>query len=246
MGSEETTYLQAIAGVISLQGLLLAGIVLAASGDSQSTDAPLAGSKDRRRSSLMEQIRAIAPPGSLAGRSSNLRSPTPLQLRGTTSGADSARWVLGWLTPRGCGFAVVAFAVEDDFVSGDGVADVVFDLAEDAFELGVAEGFDAAAVVADDVVVVLAALVAGFVADVTAAYVDALREAVLDEEVEDAVHACDPDTLPFCAQPVEDLHRCEAAGLAAEQLDDREASSASSEAFRVQAGDGVFGPVRLL
>jgi hypothetical protein len=136
--------------------------------------------------------------------------------------------------------------VEDDFVSEDGVADAVFDLVEDAFEFGVAEGFDAAAVVADDVVVVLAALVAGLVADVTAAYVDALNHAVLDEEVEDAVHACDPDVLAFPAQLVEDLHRRETAGLTAEQLDDCESRSALAMTFRVEAGDGVLGPARLL
>jgi hypothetical protein len=39
--------------------------------------------------------------------------------------------------------------VEDDLVSGDGVADVVLDLAEDAFELEVAERLDASTLVAD-------------------------------------------------------------------------------------------------
>jgi hypothetical protein len=92
------------------------------------------------------------------------------------------------------------------------------------------------------VVVVFTASVVGFVADVTAADVDALDEAVLDEEVEDAVDTGDPDVLPFAAQLVEDLHGGNAAGLTAEQFDDREPRAALAEACCLQAGDGVLGP----
>jgi hypothetical protein len=84
----------------------------------------------------------------------------------------------------------------------------------------VGEGLDLAAVVADEVMVVLAALVARLVAGAAGAGVDALDEPVLHEEVEHAVDARDAHCSAGPAQAIVELLRGEAALLLREELDD--------------------------
>src|SRR5262249_19543986 len=79
------------------------------------------------------------------------------------------------LTPR----AVAAGAAENDVVAGDRVARPALDLAQGALELIVGERLDLAAVVADEVVMVLAPGVDRLEAGRPGADVDPLYEAVL-------------------------------------------------------------------
>src|SRR4051812_15887931 len=119
-------------------------------------------------------------------------------------------------------------------MAGDGVAGSAFDLAQGPLELIVCECLDLAAVVADEVVVVLTAGVDRLETRRAGADVNALDEAVLAQLFEDAVDARDPDTAAFRAKLVEDLLGGEAAVLATEQLDNRAAGPAVSMALRVQ------------
>ena len=117
-------------------------------------------------------------------------------------------------------------------MAGDGVAGSAFDFAEGAFELVVGEGFDFAAVVADEVMVVFAVCVNRLEARRAGADVDALDEAVLAQLLEHPVDARDADAAAFGAQLVEDLLRGQAAVLAPEELDHREARAAFPVPFR--------------
>ena len=127
-------------------------------------------------------------------------------------------------------------------MAGDGVAGPAFDLSEGALELVVGEGLDLAAVVADEVVVVLAAGVDRLKARGAGTDVDALDEAILAQLLEDAVDAGYPDAAAFRAQLVEDLLRGEATVLASQQLDDGTAGAAVSMPLRLQRGDRRLGP----
>ena len=119
-------------------------------------------------------------------------------------------------------------------MADDGVAGSAFDLAQSPLELIVCECLDFAAVVADEVVVMLAAGVDRLETRRAGADVDALDEAVLAQLLEDAIDARDPDAATFRAKLVEDLLGREAAVLATEQLDHSASSAAVSMALRVQ------------
>src|SRR5919201_1330902 len=91
---------------------------------------------------------------------------------------------------------------------------------ESPFEGRVLEGLDFAAVVADEVVMVVAGSVDWFVAVDAGADVDLLEEALVREQVEDAVHRCDPDLAVGSPKLLLDLQRRHATVLLAEELDD--------------------------
>ena len=76
------------------------------------------------------------------------------------------------------GSAVAAGAAEDDVMAGDGVAGSALDLVQRPLELVVGERFDLAAVVADEVVMVLSVRVDRLEAGRAGADVDPLDEAV--------------------------------------------------------------------
>ena len=103
---------------------------------------------------------------------------------------------------------------------GDVEAEAACDVLERPLERVVGERLDLAAVVADEVVVMIASGVRGLVAGDAVADVDPLDEAEVGEAVEHAVDARDPDAPSLGADPVMDLLRRAAAGLAAEVLDD--------------------------
>jgi len=124
----------------------------------------------------------------------------------------------------------------------DGVAGPAFHLSQSALELIVGESLDLAAVVADEVVVVLPIHVDRLEARGAGADVDALDEAVLTQLLEDAVDAGDPDAAAFRAELIEDLLRGQATVLTAEQLDDRAAGAAVSVPLRLQRGNRRLGP----
>ena len=117
---------------------------------------------------------------------------------------------------------------------GDRVTGSPFDLPQCSLELVVGEGLDLATVVADEVVVMLAAGVNGLEARCAGADVDALDESVLTQLLEDPVDAGDPDTAALGAQLVEDFLRGQAAVLSSEQLDDRSPGTAVSVPLRLK------------
>ena len=72
-------------------------------------------------------------------------------------------------------------------------AGVLLDAPERGLELVVGKGLDTAALVADEVVMVVVRDVDALVVRAPVAEVELLHEALLGEDVEHAVHACDPD-----------------------------------------------------
>ena len=127
-------------------------------------------------------------------------------------------------------------------MAGDGVAGPALDLVQGALELVVGEGFDLAAVVADEVVVMLAVRVDRLEAGRAGADVDPLDEPVLAQVLEYAVDARDSDPAALGPQLIEDLLGGQAAILAPEQLDDCAASAAVSVPLRLQRGDRRVRP----
>jgi zinc transport system substrate-binding protein len=127
-------------------------------------------------------------------------------------------------------------------VPGDVEAEAACDVLERQFERVVGKRFDLAAVVADEVVVVIASGVSGLVAGDAVADVDPLDEAEVGEAVEHAVDARDPDAPALGADPVMDLLRRAAAGLAAEVLDDAPPGAAAAVSRRPQRGQGMLTP----
>jgi hypothetical protein len=117
--------------------------------------------------------------------------------------------------------AVGAGAAQHDVVLGELVAAGARDLLQGLFETGVVEHLDASALVAHEVVVVLASGKGGLEARHAAAEVHAMNEAELGEALEDAVDARDPDFLAVSTEAVEELLRGDAAVLALEVGDDR-------------------------
>jgi len=128
-------------------------------------------------------------------------------------------------------------------VSFDGVAGSAFEFGEGSFEFVVGEGFDLAALVADEVVVVFAVGVDGFEAGAVGAELDALEVAVAAELFECAVDARDADVAPLRSELVEDLLGGEAAGLFAEQLDDGAAGAAITVSPGSERGERLLRPL---
>src|SRR5207249_3464410 len=110
-------------------------------------------------------------------------------------------------------------------------------------ELVVLEGLDAAAVEADEVVVVLAAPVDPLEPRRAAADVEALHEPLVAQQLEHAVDARDADRAPVGPEQIEDLLCAQAAVLATEQLDHGAAGTAAPVAgtrkSRRRLGDPV-------
>jgi hypothetical protein len=104
------------------------------------------------------------------------------------------------------------------------------DLVDRSLERFVCERLDPAAVVADEVVMMLPALMANLVARASDAGVKPLDEALLDEQIEDAIDACHADRPAGSAKPVVDLLCGEAALLGGQEVDDSVASAAAAVA----------------
>src|SRR5262249_34585844 len=144
----------------------------------------------------------------------------------------------------GLGPARGAEAAEPDVVAGDRVSGLPLDVPQRPLEVLVGERLDLAAVVADEVVVVvLAAGVDRLEAVGARADVDALDEPVPAQLLERAGHAGDPDPPPPVPPPVEDLLRGEAALLPAEELDHRAPRASVAVALRAQRAERRLRPV---
>src|SRR5476649_261864 len=103
---------------------------------------------------------------------------------------------------------------------GDRVAGLALDLVQRPFELLVGERLELPAGGADEMVVMLPTRMHRLVAGGARAEVDPLEQALLGQELEDAVDARDSDLPAFGPKLVEDLLRRQAAVLSSEQLDD--------------------------
>jgi hypothetical protein len=108
-------------------------------------------------------------------------------------------------------------------VRGDRVAAALLELADDRLEPLVRERLDLAAVVADEVVVMVVVVANRLVARDPVADVEPLQEAALGERVQDAVDARQAHRGAGGSELVVDLLSAEAAGLLVEELDHREA-----------------------
>lgn len=125
-----------------------------------------------------------------------------------------------------------------------GEADVAGDLVERELEARVRERLHPATVVANRVVVVLAVRLHRLEAGDPGAELDALDEPHLSEQLEHAVHAGNSHRPAGCPRPVEDLLRCQAARLAAQELDDRSAGAAVAKARHSERLVRMADPVR--
>jgi hypothetical protein len=115
--------------------------------------------------------------------------------------------------------ALAARPAQHDVVPCDGVAAALLDITEHALEPLVGERLDAAAVVADDVMVVLDRVAHRLEPRHAVSEVDALGQPLLRELVENAVHAGEPDPLAAGNQLTMDLLRSDTAVLRVQELD---------------------------
>jgi hypothetical protein len=112
-----------------------------------------------------------------------------------------------------------------------------------ALQVGVGERLDTAAVVADEVMVVLAARVHRLEAGAVTAELDPLHETVARQLFEGAVDGSDSDAAASRPQLVEDLLRAEAAVLSSQQLDHSPARAAVAVPLRLQRLEGRLRPL---
>ena len=125
---------------------------------------------------------------------------------------------------------------------GDRIAAAPLDVPQGALETLVGERLDPTAVVADDVVVVLACIAHGLEARDAVPKVDPLHEPLLGEHLEDAVDARQPDTLPASDQLAVELLRANAAVLSFEELDHEPSRRAAAITGRLQLGHSALCP----
>src|SRR6266542_2599357 len=136
-------------------------------------------------------------------------------------------------------------AAQHDVVAGDGVAAALLDVAHDAFETLVGERVDLAAVVADDVVVMVFSVPDGFEARDAVPEIEALDEMLLGEHVEHAVHACEADRLAELPELPVDLLGADTAMLTVEKVDHPRAGETAPVAGRSELGEGTLRPRRV-
>jgi zinc transport system substrate-binding protein len=127
-------------------------------------------------------------------------------------------------------------------VRGDGVAAPVRHSLDRRLERRVLERLHLAAVVADEVVVMVTAGVRGLEPRDTVAELDALDEAQGIQPVEGAVDARDPDAASACPHALVDLESGQAALLLADELDDETPCRSAPAARVAQAGERLRCP----
>ncbi len=125
---------------------------------------------------------------------------------------------------------------------GDLVATAARNSLEGLLESGVLERLHLAAVVAHEVVVMVAARVDPFEAGHPVAQVHALREAKRIETFERAVDARNSHSRPLGAHGVMNLLGGETAVLAAEQLHDNATGAAAAPGFGAHPRENMIGP----
>ncbi len=138
--------------------------------------------------------------------------------------------------------AILARPAQDDVVRGDDVSATVRDPLDRRLERRVLERLDLAAVVAHEVVMMVAVRVGRLVAGDAVAEVDPLHEPQLVHAVESAVDACDPDPRAAPTHALVEFMRREAAVLLAEDLDDDPARSSAATARLPQPCERTLRP----
>ena len=109
-------------------------------------------------------------------------------------------------------------------------------------ETRVGEGFDLAAVAADEVMMVVATCSGRFEARDAVTGVDTLHEPQLDQRLESPVHGSDADGPARTTELVVDLLRAQAAVLPPQQLDDGPACTAAAITGDGERVEGSFCP----
>ena len=105
-------------------------------------------------------------------------------------------------------------------------------------ESGVVEGDQAPALLADQMMVMVAAGMDGLKQRLTGSHGHSLRQSVLDQQLEHSVDAGPPAGASLGAKRILDLHRAEGAGLLAEQPND---PIAGASALEPGAGQHLVG-----
>src|SRR5689334_18069273 len=170
--------------------------------------------------------------------------PGRSQPAGRTSGPIRLGAFLACRRTAASSAAGAAGAAQDDVVAGDLVAAALLHVAQDALEALVGERLDAAAVVADDVVVVLDRVAHRLEPRHAVAEVDPLDEPRADERVEHAVDGRQPDALAARVEGLVDLLRRDAAVLRVEVADHTHAGAAAAVARRLQLLQRALRPRR--
>jgi zinc transport system substrate-binding protein len=129
-------------------------------------------------------------------------------------------------------------------VASDAVAATAGDALERRLERRVLERLDLAAVVADEVMVMLAARVGWLEPGHAVSKIDPLHEAELIQPFECPIDASDPNSALASAQAVVDLLRRDTAILPAEELDDGSAGTATPSGCSSQARQRALCPGR--
>jgi zinc transport system substrate-binding protein len=129
-------------------------------------------------------------------------------------------------------------------VASDAVAATAGDALERRLERRVLERLDLAAVVADEVMVMLAARVGWLEPGHAVSEIDPLHEAELIQPFECPIDASDPNSALASTQAVVDLLRRDTAILPAEELDDGSAGTATPSGCSSQARQRALCPGR--
>ena len=127
---------------------------------------------------------------------------------------------------------------------GHGIAAAVGDAFDRRLERRILERLDLAAVVAHEMVVMVAACVCRLESRDTVAEVDPLDEPQLVHAFERAIHAGDSDALPSGAHSVVDLLSRQATVLLPEEFDDETPRASAPPARRAKAVERELGPGR--
>ena len=124
----------------------------------------------------------------------------------------------------------------------DCVAAAFLDVPQGALEALVGKRLDPAAVVADDVVVVLASLAHRLEARDAVPEVNSLHEPLLGQHLDYTVDTRQPEPLPAFDKFAVDLLSADAAVLGLEELDHEPPRRAAAVARRLQLGHGALRP----
>jgi zinc transport system substrate-binding protein len=141
--------------------------------------------------------------------------------------------------------AVAALPAQDDLMRVDAVAESPRGANDRLLERGVRERLDLPAVATDDVVMVIAVRECRLVPRDPVADVDALDEAELQEEVENAVDGGDANRSSARVDSLVELLRARAAGLLSHRVQYGCAGTAGAEARAPEGGIGMRTPGRL-
>lgn len=129
-------------------------------------------------------------------------------------------------------------------MTGGRVAGLALDPAQGILEPFVFEGLDLAAAVADEVVMVIPAGMSRLEPSYRIADLHALNEALVGEQVEDAIDARDSDAPALVTQAVEDLLGAQTALLPTEKLDHGSAGAAASVPGALKLRERLGRPLR--